>query len=372
MKKPKKERNLKFIDGKWYIDFTFDKKRIRRFGGYTKEQARNRLAKLRLEKLDERLGFKKPEKPDIAFEQFAKEFLETYSKLNKKSWQRDETSLGNLKPFFKGKTMQEIGPELVENYKAKRKADITKRKTHITGATINREIALLKTIFNKAVEWGKIEKNPLDKVKKFKENHVKNMKILKDDEAIRLIDSASPHLKPILIIALNTGMRRNEILSLKWENVNFNKGLIFIEDAKSGKPREIPMNYMVYEILKELSRNSEYIFFNPKTKSHILDIKTSFKTACKRADIKGLRLHDLRHTAASRMIQAGIDLVTVSKILGHSSIQMTMRYVHSTTEIMRKAVEKLAEFYEQTRQKLDSPTEEVIIKRTVKPLNTDN
>lgn len=100
MRKSKKERNLKFDNGKWYIDFTFQGKRIRQFGGYTKEQARNTLAKMRIEKLDEKLGFKKPEKNDISFEKFADEFLELYSKQNKRSWKRDEVSLKKFEVFF--------------------------------------------------------------------------------------------------------------------------------------------------------------------------------------------------------------------------------------------------------------------------------
>jgi hypothetical protein len=124
MIKPKKDRNLKYVDSKWYVDFTFNKKRIRAFGGYTKDQARNKLTKMRMEKLDEKMGFKKPEKkPDILFEKFADEFIEIYAKQNKRSWKRDEVSLKNLKPFFKGKMLNDIGPQLVENYKAKRKAD---------------------------------------------------------------------------------------------------------------------------------------------------------------------------------------------------------------------------------------------------------
>jgi len=100
MGKPKKERNLKLIDGKWYVDFTFNKKRIRQFGGYTKEQARNTLAKMRIEKLDERLGFKKPTQPDIDFDQFAREFIEIYSKQNKKSWksQKKKEILNSSRP----------------------------------------------------------------------------------------------------------------------------------------------------------------------------------------------------------------------------------------------------------------------------------
>lgn len=347
MKEQKKERNLKLIEGKWYIDFTFRGKRIRQFGGYTKDQARNVLAKLRIEKLDESLGFKRPELEHVPFEKFADEFLDLYSKQNKRSWKSDETSLDHLKEFFKDQSLQDIGPEQVERYKALRKAEVSP-------GTVNRELACLKTLFNKAVEWAKAETNPAAKVKKFRENNARE-RILSSEEVRRLIECAAPAIRPVLIVALNTGMRRNEILSLRWTNIDFVKGYIFNEDSKSGKSRKIPMNAAVLEALHDLPKKYEYVFFNEETKSHVKDIKTGFKAACRRAEIKGLRLHDLRHTAASKMIEAGADLVTVSKILGHSSIQMTMRYAHPTPENMKRAVEKLGEILDPTRQKVDKP-----------------
>jgi integrase len=361
MRKSKKEKNLKFVKGKWYVDFTFNHKRVRQFGGYTKEQARNTLAKMRIEKLDEKMGFRKPEKGEpVPFEKFADEFLELYSKQNKRSWARDEASLKNLKPFFKGQELQDIGPEDIERYRAKRKADVSL-------ATINRELACLKTLFNKAIEWGKLESNPAQKVKKFREANIKE-RILTDSEYRRLVENASPQLKPVIIINLNTGMRKNEILSLRWENIDFHKGFIFIEDSKSGRSRRVPINRVVFEALKSIEQKSEFVFFNAETKKHVKDIKTGFKAACRRAGIKGLRFHDLRHTAASWMVEEGIDLVTVSKILGHSSIQMTMRYAHPTPENMKRAVEKLAEIHGQTRQKVDI----VEIPKPITYLKTDN
>lgn len=346
-----KERNLKQIDGKWYVDFTSRGKRIRQFAGYTKAQARNTLAKLRIERLDERLGFRKSGQGErVLFEKFADDFLEEYCKQNKRSWQRDEFSLNSLKEFFKGETLQSLGPEKIERFKAKRKAEVSP-------ATVNRELACLKTMFSKAVEWGRTEKNPAAKVKKFRENPGRE-RILSPEEARRLIECAAPSIRPVLILALNTGMRRTEILSLKWRDVDFAKSFILIEDSKSGKSRKVPMNTFVYRILKELPRTSpEHIFFNPETNDHVKDIKTGFRAACRRAEIRGLRLHDLRHTAASKMIEAGADLVTVSKILGHSSIQMTMRYAHPTPENMRLAVGRLGEILDPTRQKVDNPSE---------------
>ena len=160
--------------------------------------------------------------------------------------------------------------------------------------------------------------------------------------------------KSFLIIALNTGMRRNEILSLKWDNINIPKRYIYIENSKSGRSRKVPMNELVVEAVNQIDQISEFVFFNTSTKTHIKDIKTGFKAACRRAKIKGLRVHDLRHTAATRMIEAGVDLVTVSKILGHSSIQMTMRYAHPTPENMQRAVNKLGVIFDGSCHKIDT------------------
>ena len=369
MVKQKKDRNLKFQDGKWYLDFTFSGKRIRQFGGYTKEQARNALAKIRIDRLDEKLGFSQPKTLEpVPFESFADEFLELYSKQNKRSWQRDALSLKNLKRYFQGKNLQDIGPEQVERFKAKRKTDTVERfkatvRTPLSPATINRELACLKTMFNKAVEWGKIEKNLIQAVKKFKENNPRE-RILTADEARRLIENASESIRPVLIVALNTGMRRNEILGLKWPNVDLVRNYIFIENSKSGLSRKVPMNSAVSGAFLGLPHVSDFVFFNPETKAAVKDIKTAFKAACRRAKkdpndendpgIVGLRLHDLRHTAASKMIEAGVDLATVSKILGHASIQMTMRYAHPTPENMRRAVDRLGDILDTTRQKVDT------------------
>jgi integrase len=155
-----------------------------------------------------------------------------------------------------------------------------------------------------------------------------------------LLDAAALHLRPILVALLNTGMRKGEALGLRWDDVDLVKGFIHISDSKSGKSRNIPMNAAVFMMLRELRENCRpdgHVFGGVK------EIKRSFHTACRRAGIKGVRVHDLRHTCASRLVQLGVDLVTVSRLLGHSSITMTMRYAHPTPENMRRAMEKLVE-----------------------------
>jgi integrase len=358
-----KRYNLKISKdkkGRWVVDFTCKGRRITRVVGSSRRTAEAKAAMIRADILRDPYDFGR-KKPEIFFEDQAKEYMELYSKQNKKSWSSDETSLNHLKEFFKGKCLSEISPDLIEKYRMKRKAD------GVSAATQNRELACLKTLFNKAVEWERVETNPARKVKKFKEPGGKE-RILTADEMRRLIDAASPAIRPVLVTALNSGMRRGEILSLRWKDVDLVRGYIFIGDSKSGRSRKVPMNGQVLEALSGLKQDGEFVFSNAETGSHIKDVKTAFRGACERAKIKGLRFHDLRHTAASRMIEAGVDLVTVSKILGHASIQMTMRYAHPTPENMRLAVEKLGEIFQRSREKVET----VEIKRPVSEIKSFN
>jgi integrase len=351
----------KDVKGRWRIDFRCKGRRIIRVIGPSKREAEAEIVRLKGEILRDPHGFGK-KAPEVLFEDHAKEFLELYSKQNKRSWARDEISLDHLKEFFKGKYISEITAEQVERYKAKRRADRVRPEAEekpgvdpklISPSTINRELACLKTCLNHAVDWEKLDRNPAAKVKKFKEPPAKE-RILTIDEMKRLLAEAREELRPVLIIALNTGMRKNEVLSLRWKDADFVKGFIHIADSKSGRSRDIPMNSPTFETLRAMDRSGEFVFENPETKTHVLDVKTGFKGACRRAGIKGVRFHDLRHTAASRMVEAGIDLVTVKDILGHASIQMTMRYAHPTPENKRRAVEKLGEVFEKSGKKPES------------------
>ena len=297
------------------------------------------------------------DRPEVLFETHATEYLELYAKQNKRSWTRDETSIDHLKEFFKGRNLSEITPELIEKYRLARRAD------NVSVSTINRELACLKTIFAKAIEWGKTDTDPARKVKKFREPAGRE-RILTDDEARRLLNAASTDLRRILITALGTGMRRGEILGLKWTDLDLVRGSITICNSKSGKPRKIPMSGPVAAALGGVPKRGEYVFHNPETGRQIKDVKTAFRAACRRAKknpedkkdpgITGLHFHDLRHTALTWMLQGGADIVTVSKIAGHSNIQMTAKYLHETGESMRLAVEKAGEFLEKSREKVET------------------
>lgn len=156
---------------------------------------------------------------------------------------------------------------------------------------------------------------------------------------------SSPYLRSILIVALNTGMRYSEILNLSWSQINFAEMQLTVLKTKSGKPRAIPLNAILqaeFLALRNRVGRSPFVFPKPKTGTSVTTVKTAFRTACSRARVLGLRFHDLRHTFASRLIEKGADIEIVRSLLGHSSIEMTQRYVHSADERRRFAVEKLA------------------------------
>ena len=353
-------------DGRYYYDIWYQGKRHRRITNLSRAET-EKAGYSRLKELEKSgLGILGPAplKP-ILFEDFAEDFLETHSKINKRSWRSDEYLLANLKSFFINTFLSNIGAEMVERYKAQ-------RIKQVSPATVNREIALIKTMLNKAVAWGRIPSSPIAGrvVGKLKEKNARE-RILTSEETGRLIEAASPNLKPILTIALNTGMRRNEILSLKWENVNYSAGHVYIDDSKSGRSRKVPMNRLVIDAFMGLPKRNQLVFYNPETKGSLKDIKTSFKSACHRAKIKGLRLHDLRHTFATRYIEAGGDIASLSKILGHAKIQMTMRYCNPTPEHMRLGIDRVGELFRKSTRigkNLDTRTEEVPLKSSVSHL----
>ena len=148
--------------------------------------------------------------------------------------------------------------------------------------------------------------------------------------------------KPIVTVALHTGMRRGEILNLRWEQIDLQHYFILLDKTKNGTRREIPINSTLEELFKNLPRGfeSKYVFVNKDGKPY-RDIKRSFHAALKRAGICDFRFHDCRHTTASHLVMAGIDLTTVKELLGHKDIKMTLRYAHLAPGHKRKAVQVL-------------------------------
>lgn len=200
-------------------------------------------------------------------------------------------------------------------------------------------------MFTKAVDWNMVEEDVLKRVRKVKllEENNRRLRYLSKEECQALIDACADHLRPIVVTALNTGMRKGEILSLKWENVDLNHKFILLDRTKNGERREIPINATLRATLIGIKRRLDisHVFYDQLTGSSYGDIKNSFNGACKRAGINNFRFHDLRHTFASHLVMEGVDLTTVSRLLGHRDLTMTLRYSHLSPLHLSKAVDIL-------------------------------
>jgi integrase len=161
-----------------------------------------------------------------------------------------------------------------------------------------------------------------------------------DDEERKLIEASAPHFKPVIVVAINTGMRRGELLGLQWEQVDLQSRTITVKQSKSGRVRHVPLNKTAQQALSELPGLHEGQVFRYRGLP-INDVKTAFLKAVKRAGIPCCRFHDLRHTFATRLVLAGVDLATVKELMGHASISTTMRYAHPSPPHKRDAVARL-------------------------------
>ena len=191
-------------------------------------------------------------------------------------------------------------------------------------STANRHLTLIKAIFNKAKAWGTFHgENPCAAVKKKREpNH--RLRYLSEPEIKTLTENCHPRLYPVVACALMTGMRRGELLNLDWRDIDFGSNVIQILKSKSGKPREIPMMPTLRAILENLGTPHTGNVFNLPA----IMLRRYFARALAAPSITSFRFHDLRHTFASHFAMKVKDIPALQKILGHASIQMTMRYAH--------------------------------------------
>ena len=278
--------------------------------------------------------FRRPVK--ITFGEFGKKYME-YAKTNKRSWLRDEQMLKQLEQFFgTERDLREIRPVDIEKYK-------TSRREAVSDSTVNRELALLKRMFNLAIDWDFFfAVNPVRRVKFFREFTIR-ARVLGIEEEKRLIQHASPFLQDLIVFGLHTGLRVGEIFSLCWSDVDLENSILNVLAQKTGKTRTVPINSSGMKVLRawEMNRKNDLVFYNCQTGNRFIDLKAGFAIACRRAKIDGVSWHTLRHSFASRLIERGADLVTVQQLLGHSTVNTTMRYAHSSLDSKRAAVEKL-------------------------------
>jgi integrase len=321
----------------WWIDY-YDQTRVR--VQESSQSTNRRVAQdlLSVRKSEVLRGiYRRPVK--MAFGAFAERYME-HAKANKRSWLRDEQMLKHLNGFFgEGRELTNFSAAEIEGYKLKRRATVS-------GSTVNRELALLKRMFNLAINWDLFfDLNPVRRVKFFREFNLSSRVVSREEEQ-RLLRNAAPFIQDLILFGLNTGLRIGEIFSLRWSQVDMEKLILNVYAPKTGKTRTVPINSQARRVLEAwvLGRKSEFVFYNHETGRPFVDLKTGFQLACRKAEISGVTWHTLRHTFASRLLDRGVDIVTVQQLLGHSTVTVTMRYTHTNLDSKKAAVAKLESF----------------------------
>lgn len=230
-----------------------------------------------------------------------------------------------------------------------------RKRTGVSDATIRRDLAFLSSVFTMAIRWDWIEASPVTAFNKntLKESRART-RFLSREEFTRLEDAAAVKLRPILRLAVETGLRKEELLGLMLPNIDFSRRELHLDETKTHTPRRVPLSPVavttIRELLEQRSRPRSAYLFCKRDGTRVGNPRKSFENACQRAGIEDLRFHDLRHTFASWFVQGGGDLYRLSRILGHATLQMTARYSHLRTDDLHDELQRVARKRSQEHQ----------------------
>jgi len=328
----------------WWMSFTYSGKQHRQ----STESEDKKLAQRILDKVKGEIAegkwFEKLPGEDRTFKELMEKYMAEHSAPKKASTERDRSSLTHLLPFFGEFLLEDITQRLINEYKTFRRIEGT------SPCTTNRELALLKHAFNVAIkEWEWISENPVLKISMEKEPPSRDRWLTYAEEE-KLLATSPPWLREIVIFAIETGCRREEILSLNWRDVDLLKKVVIIFGRKTGDRRAIPLTQRAFEILrlrgdskrKIMSLVQNLVFNHPEgQKVNINTLRGAFEDSLRRAKIEGFRFHDLRHTFASHLAQNGVDPYTIQKLMGHRTFTTTQRYAHHYSESLRRGIKSL-------------------------------
>lgn len=321
-----------------------DGKRVREIIGPTLTLARKVLVSRKAEIAEGRYNFPTKKKTPT-FLEFSADYL-NHARQHKRSWRRDSGIVAKLVEFFGTKRLDQITTWDVQRYAAKSAETIKK-------ATVNRETSIMRRMFNLAIEWEQIEKNPAAaKGIVFREPD-RSIYPLSDAEQDALLLACPSHLFPIVAMALNTGLRKGELLALDWADVDLVRGALVVRQSKSGRVRHVPLNSAAVDALRRIEGPRQGRVFCFKGRPIADNINRSFGRARRNAGLERVvkdehgrrqvwpRFHDLRHTFATSVVLGGTDLVTARDLLGHANVATTQRYSHPTPDSKRRAVDCL-------------------------------
>ncbi len=343
--------SYKGLDTKWHRERT---------EAQSKEQAQ-RLLRTRLseiaeakEKGSQTLDRRKP----VTFEKFVVEeymIAQAPPARRESTHVRDQLLYKNVKSTFGPMFLGTISTGDIEKYFAKRKSSKTCRGTPPSKAQMNRERQFLSSVLGMAKRWGLIERNVAQDVKKLREDNSRD-RVLSPDEETEILGKLQEFLRPIVVVAINTGMRLGEILGLKWTEIDRKDGeavqggfMRIGSESKGHRARHVPINAAVKAVLDAQTPVETddgfvpYVFVSRfKRAFSVRWLSNAFAAAAKRANVQGVSFHTLRHTAVSRMVAAGIPDRIIMKVVGHTTTAMVSRYAHLAPDSLKGATDCLA------------------------------
>jgi len=343
--------------GVYWIDYYVGGHRKRERVGPDKRLAETVLRKRKVEIAEGK--FLDRQKPvTTTFDELAHAYL-AYARENKRSWDRDMRSIKHLANVYTGKRLPEITPVEIERYKTLRLGGMDRLGRHPKPATVNRELACLRSMFNVArkglvhLPGGGPNENPVSRVKFFDEHNIRD-RVLTAEEFQRMLDASPEYLKPILHCAYSTGMRRGEILELTWDRVDLKGGFIRLKDTdtKTDAARNIPIGRELREVLRHLpvaldSQGARVPYVFTRNDQRVKSIKRVFTRVRQETGITNAVFHDLRHTATTNLRRAGVDALTAMKITGHKTMAVFKRY-NTIDEQDLKAAQRRMDTYMDT------------------------
>ncbi|HEX8748654.1 MAG TPA: site-specific integrase, partial [Pyrinomonadaceae bacterium] len=338
------------IGKRWKYDFMIRGVRYREHipEAQTKQEALQVEAAARRAVFEGRYG---RQMRSTSFESFVREVFYPYVEANRKRYIQDKRVMAEFVKAFRGRAVQEIPPMLIEQWKKRA------MQAELKASTINQKLSVLHRAFSLAVENGYLNDNPVGKVRRLREGSSRERVMSYEEQEVLLElfkEEGYYNLKVFFLIAVNTGMRANEVLGLKWSEIDLDRKEILLPASRTKEAKEklVPLNSFVTDLLSQWRaecEGMETVFGLGASYPQIGDL---WRRACKRVGIINLHIHDLRHTFASRLLEQGHRETDINKILGHSSLKMTKRYVHSSERSRREAVESLSQICPMERQKV--------------------
>lgn len=338
-------------NGQYYVNYTLNGWRVRKSVGNNRKEAEIYLGELRY-KLSS--GDIRPQRPDIPLDFFIRKYLEDcQARLTENSCLRYQEVLNHFLNYCTNEQptqfINQITRGLLLGYTVYRQQSEPKPKNK----TINIELTVIRASLNWAFDRDWIEKNPASRIKMLKTNDSKSGQIINEEKIELLMDGCNGlkeglWFRDLLITFLNTGMRLGELINLTWDDIDFDQGIIKIQDKPFWQPktykRDIPVNHTVESVLVKLQmrRRGIYVFTRGGKK---IESNVPRKILIRLAKKVGLshitRVHDFRHTFASNLLMKGVDIPTVQALLGHKSWSTTLIYSHQTKEHTKRAVQRL-------------------------------